>query len=151
MKMNEVIERIDESEKKWKCIENKKFVNDLMIECEKVMNATGHNRKGMHNNFLRMEFERAYALHCILEFIYDNLMVDNTSLNDEITNARLTFDSEYIDIENKYISIWRIADISVRIRENNLLWSLIEFVGKATTPTEVARKYMACKCILGDI
>ena len=129
----------------------REFLNDLMYSTEKVMNGTGHNRSGMTNKWLRMEFERAYALHCILDYLYISLHETDNELLKQIDEARLVWLSEYIDIEDMYISIWRIADNSVKFRDNNLLWSLVSFLGKATTVEEVNRKYMACKCILGEI
>ena len=128
------------------------FLNDLMVSAEMVMNSTGHNRKCMKNEWLRMEFERAYALHCILEFLYDYIHeTDNELVKEEINNARLTWASEYIDgVEDMYVAIWRIAD-ECEHRENNLLWSMISFLGKANTLQEIDRKYNACKCILGEM
>lgn len=127
------------------------FLNDLMVSTEMVMNSTGHNRKCMKNEWLRMEFERAYALHCILDFLYEYIHETDDEVIKEINNARLTWNSEYIDgVEDKYVAIWRIAD-ECEHRENNLLWSMISFLGEANTLQEINRKYYACKCILGEM
>ena len=131
--------------------EEMEFLNDLMCSAEMVMNSTGHNRKCMKNEWLRMEFERAYALHCILDFLYEYIHEADDELIKEINNARLTWNSEYIDgVEDMYVAIWRIAD-ECEHRENNLLWSMISFLGKANTLKEINRKYHACKCILGEM
>ena len=128
----------------------KGFLDDLMYATEKVMNGTGHNRSGMTNKWLRMEFERAYALHCILDYLYINIHETDNELIKQIDEARLVWLNEHLDIEDEYISIWRIAD-ECECRINNLLWCMIGFLGKATTLQEIDRKYYACKCILGEM
>ena len=92
----------------------------------------------------------------IRELINKNFKEEMEFLNDlmclkEINKARLTWNSEYIDgVEDMYVAIWRIAD-ECEHRENNLLWSMISFLGKANTLKEINRKYHACKCILGEM